>query len=239
MAQIARSTPGNRPARVLLDHGTAAETPRPVSIVAADSHPITLAGVGRLFEREGFDVRARCHDGDECLRALQAHQPDIVVLELHLPGKDGLTILREMKRQAWPTRAVVFTAAHEESQALEAMRLGARAVVLKEMDTRLLVECIRKVHLGEPWVDRRPAPTPHLDKLPRPQITAKPQARDLTGRELEIVRLVASGLRNRGVAERLGVTEGTVKVHLHNVYEKLGVKGRLALILFARSKGLA
>jgi DNA-binding NarL/FixJ family response regulator len=238
MVQIARSTPGNRSARVLLDQGAAPEAPRAISIVAVDRHPITLAGLGRLFEREGFEVRARCHDGDECLRAIQTYQPDIVVLELQLPGKDGLTILREMKRQTWTTRAVVFTSALEESQAVEAVRLGARAVVLKEMDPRLLVECIRKVHVGEPWAERRPGAPPQ-DKAPRPQAATRQAPRELTGRELEIVRLVAGGLRNRAVAERLGVTEGTVKVHLHNVYEKLGVKGRLPLILFARAKGLA
>lgn len=237
-AQFRKATPVSKSVRAALEYGATESAPRPVSVVIADGHPITLEGVGRLFEREGFDVRARCHSGEECLLALQTHQPDILVLELQLPGKDGLTVLRELKQQeGLSTRAVLFTASPDEARVLEAMRLGARAVVLKEMDSRLLVECVRKVHMGEPWVERRSA-GPLMQKLMRREAGGRQVSRDLTGREMEIVRLVASGLRNRGVAERLNVTEGTVKVHLHNIYEKLGIRGRLALILLARAKGL-
>ncbi len=225
----------SRPMRAMVDNGTPAAEARPISIVAADSHPITLEGMSRLFEREGFDVRARCGDGDECVRALHAYQPEILVLELQLVGRDGLSVLREVKRAGLPTRPVVFTAAHEDGQVLDAMRAGARAVVLKDMDPRLLVECIRKIHGGEPWMDRRSAvPAARGRRGASAQLP-----RDLTGREIEIVRLVAGGLKNRAVAERLGVTEGTVKVHLHNIYEKVGLRGRLALILFARAEKLA
>jgi DNA-binding NarL/FixJ family response regulator len=208
-----------------------------ISLVLADNHPIILDGLEQLFERgQDFKVLARCGDGEEALRAVRKHRPDILVLDLRLPGKDGLAILREMKRDKLATHVVLLTAAVDEGQVLEAIRLGVRGVVLKEMAPHLLLQCIRKVHAGEQWLEKQSVGR-LLEKLLQRETAARQLALDLTPREIEIVRLVARGLRNKGIAERLSVKEGTVKIHLHNIYEKLHVNGRLELTLYAQNKG--
>jgi DNA-binding NarL/FixJ family response regulator len=208
-----------------------------ISLVLADNHPIILDGLEQLFERgQDFKVLARCGDGEEALRAVRKHRPDILVLDLRLPGKDGLAILREMKRDKLATHVVLLTAAVDEGQVLEAIRLGVRGVVLKEMAPHLLLQCIRKVHAGEQWLEKQSVGR-LLEKLLQRETAARQLALDLTPREIEIVRLVARGLRNKGIAERLSVKEGTVKIHLHNIYEKLHVDGRLELTLYAQNKG--
>jgi DNA-binding NarL/FixJ family response regulator len=205
-------------------------------VVVADAHPITLEGAAQLFEHAGFTVTAGCRRGEAVLRVLRTQRPDVFVFDIGLEGLDGLGVLREMKRLRLASRPILFTAAPEDAKLLEAIRLGVRGVVLKEMAPHLLVECVRKVHAGQQWVEKRSAG--HLlEKLLRREAATRQLALDLTARELEVLRLVASGLSNRAIGERLFVTEGTVKIHLHNVYRKLEVDNRLALTLLAQDRG--
>jgi DNA-binding NarL/FixJ family response regulator len=129
---------------------------------------------------------------------------------------------------------VLLAAALDDMQFREAVRLGAAGVVLKEMAPERLVEAVRAVAAGGQWID--PAMLARLLRSPRDMVPAPPEA--LTPRETEIVRMVASGLRNRAIAERLEIGEGTVKMHLHNIYEKLQIDGRVALTLRAQRLGL-
>jgi DNA-binding NarL/FixJ family response regulator len=165
------------------------------------------------------------------------YQPDVLILDIRMPGMDGLAVLRELRQEPCPTRVVVLTAGMEEHEVLEAIRLGVHGVVLKEMASHLLVQCVRKVHAGGQWLDRHSV-SRALDTLLRHQDGMHDLAGLLTPREQEIVRLVTRGLRNKSVAETLGISEGTVKIHLHNIYKKLLIDSRLALTLYARSKGL-
>jgi DNA-binding NarL/FixJ family response regulator len=146
-------------------------------------------------------------------------------------------VIRELQGESLPTRIVLLTAALEEDDVLEAVRLGVKGVVLKEMAPQMLVECVRKVAAGEQWIERRSL-TRALDKVLRQEAGLREVSSVLTPREIEIVRLAAQGLRNQAIADQLHISEGTVKVHLHNIYEKLGVDGRVALTLYAREKGL-
>jgi DNA-binding NarL/FixJ family response regulator len=207
-----------------------------ITLVLADSHPVMLDGLERLFRTEEFAVRARCADGDEVLRAVRKHRPDILVLDLGLARRDGLAVLRELRGDNLATRVVILSSAPEEDQISEAIRLGVRGVVLKEMPAQLLVQCIRKVHAGEQWFEKRTVGR-LLEKLLRREVASRQLALDLTSRELEIVRLVSAGLRNREIAHRLFVKEGTVKIHLHNIYRKLNLNSRMALTLYAQQKG--
>ncbi len=210
----------------------------PASLVLADDHPIVLDGLERLFTGQpDLAVVARCVDGTEALRAVREHRPDVLVLDVRMPGLDGFAILRELQRDGLPTRVVLLSAELDEDQVLEAVRLGVRGVVLKEMAPRMLVECVRKVVAGEQWIERRSLGRA-LDRMLRREAGLREAAALLTAREIEIVRLVAEGLRNQAIAERLHISEGTVKVHLHNIYEKLGVESRVALTVYAREKGL-
>jgi DNA-binding NarL/FixJ family response regulator len=208
-----------------------------IRLVVADDHPLMLDGLEALFRAEGdFEVVARCRDGEETLRALREHAPDVLVVDLRMPRLGGLDVLRALRAEGLATRVVVLTAALDEEDVLEAIALGARGVVLKEMASALLVKCLRRVHDGGTWLERDSAGRA-LDRLARRE-EGREAASTLTPRELDVVRLVLSGLRNREIAERLAIGEGTVKIHLHHAYEKLGVDSRLELAVFARDKRL-
>jgi two-component system, NarL family, nitrate/nitrite response regulator NarL len=210
----------------------------PISIVLADDHPAMLAGLETLLKPfRDLKVMARCRDGEEALRAVARHRPDVLLLDIRMPVKSGLDVLRELKEQKLPTRVVILTAALEDDEVLEALRLGVNGVVLKEMAPGLLVQCIRKVAAGERWIEKRSFQSV-LDKLLRREAGAQ-AIRGLTAREVEIVRMVVSGLRNKELADKLSISEGTVKIHLHNTYDKLKVEGRMALSVYARERGLA
>jgi len=213
-----------------------APSSHPIRLILADAHPVTLDGLEQLFRTEEFTVLARCTDGEETVRMVRAHRPDILVLDFRLARKDGLAVIRELKRDNLPTRVVLLSSALDEDQIGEAIRLGVRGVVLKEMPSSLLLQCIHKVHSGEPWVEKRSVGR-LLEKLLRREIASRQLALDLTSRELEIVRLVSTGLRNKEIANRLFVREGTVKIHLHNIYRKLNLNSRMALTLYAQKRG--
>lgn len=211
----------------------------PITVLLADDHPLVLDGLDALFrQEEDIQVVGRCRTGDDALAAVRSLKPDVVLLDIRMPGKDGMEVLKEIKQQGIPTRPILLTANLREDQLLEATRLGARGVLLKEMAPRLVVECVRKVHAGGSWLEQKTAAS-LLDRLARNEETLAEISVLLTPRELEVVRMVAAGLRNKQIAERLFIAEGTVKVHLHNIYDKLELDGRLDLILFAHDKGLA
>ena len=134
-------------------------------------------------------------------------------------------------------RTVLLTAALKDDEVVQALKLGAMGVVLKESEPGALLECVRRVHRGEQWIDRETL-SRAFGRVMMREAASREAGRTLTPRELEIVRMIAQGLRNKAVAERLSISEGTVKIHLHNIYEKLGVDGRLELVLFAQEKGL-
>lgn len=206
------------------------------TVVIADDHPLVLDGLEQLLRLEpDLEVVARCRDGEETLRAVREHRPDLLVLDVRMPEGDGLAVLRSLDREGIAPAVVLLTAALDDAQLLDAIRLGVRGVVLKEMAPELLVEAAREVLRGGQWLERGLGGRALRRLLER---GPESPAGTLTPREREIVRLVASGMRNRAVAERLGIGEGTVKLHLHNIYSKLGVDGRVELVLYAGERGL-
>lgn len=209
-----------------------------IRLVLTDDHPLILDGLEQLVRLAGdFEVLERCVSGAEALRAVEAHRPDVLVLDIRLPDCDGLAVVRELRRRRLPTRVVLLTAAVSENEMLEAVRLDVVGVVLKEMAPRLLVQCLRKVHAGERWIEKRSI-REALATMLRREAGGREAASQLTPREVELIRMVAEGLRNREIAERLGIAEGTVKVHLHNVYKKIQVENRVAVRRYAEEKGL-
>ena len=209
-----------------------------IRVVLADDHQVVLEGLAHLLaNEEDFTVVAACIDGVEALEAVRHHRPDLLVLDLRMPRLDGVAVLRTLQEEGMPTRVVVLTAGIDEQQVVEAIRHGARGVVLKEMASRLLLQCLRKVHAGEQWLEMR-AVTAALESLMRRERDTAEMRGLLTPRELSVLRLLAKGLRNLEIGEQLHIGEGTVKTHLHNMYRKLGVDGRMALTRVAREKGL-
>jgi DNA-binding NarL/FixJ family response regulator len=208
-----------------------------IRLVIADDHPIVLDGLEQLFLLEkDCEVVARARNGDEALRAVRQFQPDVLVLDLRMPGTDGLAVLGEMRREALPTRVVILSAMNDDDL-FEGIRLGARGVVLKDMAPRLLMQCVRTVHAGGKWLEKGVA-TSAVDKLLEREAGIQAVAETLTPRELEVARMIAKGVPSKTVASRLAISEGTAKLHLHHVYEKLKVEGRVGLMRFMQSRGL-
>jgi DNA-binding NarL/FixJ family response regulator len=208
-----------------------------IRIVIADDHPIVLDGLTKLFSAEQeFEVVASVRSGAEVLRALRRFTPDILVLDLRMPGKDGIAVLGDIKRHQLTTKVVVLTAT-ENDDVLVAIRLGARGVVLKDMASRLLVECVRIVHSGGTWLEKSVA-TRAVDRLLQRELGIRSIARSLTPREVEVARMFADGMQSKHVADKLAISEGTAKLHLHHIYSKLNVRGRVALVRYMQRHGL-
>ena len=209
-----------------------------IRLVLVDDHAIVLDGLEQLFRLEPeFEVVARCTTAETAVRAVEVYQPDVIVMDLAMPDLDGLWVLGRLAELNLPTRAVMLTAHVDEAKLVEAIRLGVYGVVLKEMAPKMLMECVRKVAVGEKWFEQQ-AVARAMERMNKRDTELDRLKRLLTPRELELVALAAEGLRNKEIAERLSITEGTVKIHLHNVYEKLGVTGRPQLILYATRQGL-
>jgi DNA-binding NarL/FixJ family response regulator len=209
----------------------------PIRVVLADDHQIVLHGLQQLFDRQDdLEVVACCRDGASAIRAVENLTPDILVLDLRMPQHGGLDVLRALAGKHERCRRILLTAAIQDHEVMEAVTLGATGLVLKESPPEALLECVRAVHAGVQSIDTETLGRAFRSVADRDRATRPADA--LTPREVELVRMVSQGLRNKAIAERLAISEGTVKVHLHNIYEKLGVDGRLELMLAAQLRGL-
>ena len=213
-----------------------------IRIVVADDHPIFRDGLCKLLAlEEDFEVVGQAQDGQEVLDVLQQHEPDILLLDLKMPGLDGLGTLQRLQAARIRTRVIVLTASDDKNEFVQAMKLGTSGIVLKQTATDLLIKSIRKVHAGEIWLDSHTTAAVirqfvSAEEVPPPSQTAAPRERErspLSQREREIVALVAQGFKNKEMAEKMFISEQTVKNHLHNIFDKLGVSDRLELALYA------
>jgi two-component system, NarL family, nitrate/nitrite response regulator NarL len=217
----------------------------PIRIVIADDHPIFRDGLRRLLESEGdMKVIGEACDGNEAIKLASELKPDILLLDLAMPHRTGLEALRDMNSNTsavGAVRIILLTAAVEKKQIVEALQLGARGVVLKDSATQLLLKSIHSVMMGEYWVGRDSVSNlvQYLRNLMQSTVEETKQKKfGLTPRELEIVAAVVAGYANREIAEYFKISEDTVKHHLSNIFDKLGVSTRLELALFAVNQGL-
>jgi DNA-binding NarL/FixJ family response regulator len=207
-------------------------------IVIADDHPIIIEGLSQLFKRQSeFELVAAVSDGEKALEAVRLHKPDIIVLDVQMPKKDGLSVMREMIREGASTKVVLLTATLDDEGVLEAVDLGVWGLVLKESASTQLIDALRRVSMGLRAVDPTLVTSASSRSLSRREAKREIESL-LSPRETDVVRMVAKGLRNKEIADKLSITEGTVKSYLHSIYEKLGVKGRVELTLLAQEKGL-
>lgn len=212
-----------------------------VRILIADDHPIFRDGLKRLLESErDFKVVGEACDGAEAVTLTRKLKPEILLLDLAMPRRPGLDALREMSAENHSARVILLTAAAEKGQIVEALQLGARGVVLKDSATQILLKSIRAVMNGEYWVGRESVSNlvHYLRSLVDSAATPKQRKYGLTPRELEIVSAVVAGYANKEIAEHFKISEDTVKHHLSNIFDKVGVSTRLELALFAVNQAL-
>lgn len=214
-----------------------------IRILIADDHAIFRDGLRRLLEAEpGLRVIGEAADGEEAVQLARELKPDILLLDLAMPRTPGLEALRELGAAATPVRTLLLTAAIERPQILEALQLGARGVVMKESATQLLLKGIRAVMEGQYWVGQDSVSdlvATLRDLSPDTPDDHRKNKFRLTPRELEIVSAIVAGYNNRDIAQKFAISEQTVKHHLTNIFDKLGVSSRLELALFAVNHSLA
>ena len=209
-----------------------------IRVMVADDHPVVLSGLESVLRQEaGFDLVGKCGDGASVVPAVLARHPDVLLLDLHLPDKSGLAVVRELNEHVTAVRVVLLSGVVTEDEVVEALRLGVKGILLKEMAPRLLLECIRKVHAGGQWLEKASIGRV-LDKMLKREDAAQRLSAILTRRQTEIMLLVTQNLTNEEIASRLFIAPGTVKLHVHMIYKKLGVTGRTELARFARENGL-
>lgn len=201
-------------------------------VLVADDHPLLLRGLADLLQATpGIDVVAATSSGSRALSIIKESRPEIAILDVSMPDVGGMDILRTIHERALPVRVVFLTATMTGPQIAEAMALGVWGLLLKDYAADSLVDCLREVAAGRKW-------------LPEGLVARARQAGDndpsraldrLTRREREISELVCRGMSNKTIAQNVGSSEGTVSIHLHNVYRKLGISSRTTLaMLFVR-----
>jgi two-component system nitrate/nitrite response regulator NarL len=208
---------------------------RYTSVVIADRHPVVLQGLTKVLGAEsGFKVVASCSDGTNCIQAIRSLAPDIAIIDISMPGLTGLEILAIANSESLSTRLVFFTASVEDRELVISAEAGAYGVILKDVAPEILVQSLRQVADG-----LRLLPLPHSDQAaPREQrniaITEKVLT-VLTDRERKIMALVSEGLSNKEIGRRLNIVDGTIKVHLHHIFQKLEISNRTVLAALAIS----
>ena len=211
-----------------------AQAKQVIRVLMADDHVIFRQGVRKLLEEEDdISIVGEAANGNECVLMMAKVKPDILLLDLNMPDKDGLTVLEELNFDSLPTQVIVLTATEDDREAVRAMRLGARGIVLKQSASDLLVKSIRRVYRGEIWLDNRITAEVIKAFAKSSDGEARRDKPLLSDRESQIMRLVAQGQRNKEIGQNLFISEQTVKNHVHNIFDKLGVSDRLELVLYA------
>jgi len=198
-------------------------------VLLADDHPMIRTAIEVLLRDTAYEIAGTAGSGSETLKRLEELKPEILLLDLSMPGGSGMEVLRALHSNGGGPHVVILTAAIDDSSLVEAGSLGVRGMVLKNSDPAYLLECLDRVRSGGSWID--PELSARVQELAETYGSRKRPA--LAPREKQLIRFVRQGLRNREIAEKLGVTEGTVKVYLHSVFEKLGVKNRTELAIRA------
>ena len=199
-------------------------------VLLVDDHPMIGAALDMLLRGSSYELLGRARSAAEASREIARLKPDLLLLDVNLPDGSGLDVLRRVARSRTRARVILLTAGMDDAQLLAAADLNPEGMVLKTSDPGLLTECMDAVVAGKRWID------PEIADRTRQAEERADSAPPLTRRERELIELVRQGLKNRDIATELGVTEGTVKVYLHAIFDKLQVENRTELAL--RAAGL-
>ncbi len=216
-------------------------TPRKRRLVLVDDHTLFRDGLRTILQMEDdIEVIADVESAEDIVELVWQLKPDLLLLDIRMPTGNGLEAVPAVVRISPDTRVLVLTACDEQEEHVRALMLGAKGVVLKDSARNTLIEAIRTVCRGGFWIDPRMRRTV-ADEVAQSGTSGGSTRRGHTGltdRELEIVRLVASGQKNKEVSAALTISERTVKTHLQNIFQKLGVRDRVALVMYALQHGL-
>lgn len=208
-----------------------------IDLVLADPYPVMLQGLTHVFNNSSdFSVKLCVSNGDEALQAVQKYRPHILVMDLSLSQRNGLALLEEIKAQNLPTRPVVFTGA-PIGEVMRALDFDVPGLVSKEKSQHVLTRCIKSVHEGARWLDRDLSVKTMSLLLEQKKKNAQ-ASHLLTPRELTVARMVTEGWPNKKIANQLFISEGTAKLHLHHIYQKLNCPGRMSLQRYMQEHGL-
>jgi two-component system, NarL family, nitrate/nitrite response regulator NarL len=215
----------------------------PIRVLIADGHPIVLEGLRTVLgQLPTLQLIGEASDGMEAIEKTVSLDPDVVLMELKLPRVDGLTVLRSIQARASRSRVILFSSSDHKEDFVEAMKLGCSGILSKDSSVTLIEKSIQKVFAGEIWLDSNTtaavirqfaSPTDFPAVHAGGNGKASRERAQLSQREREIIVLIAQGYKNKEIAEKMFITEQTVKNHLHNVFDKLGVSDRLELALYA------
>jgi len=208
-----------------------------IRVLIVDDHALVRKGIRALLaEVEGIEVIGEAGDGQEALDQVAAQSPDVILMDLVMPGVDGIQATYQLSKQDPIPRILVLTSFAGDDKVFPAIKAGALGYLLKDSEPIELVEAIRQVHRGEPSLESSIAQKV-LNELRRP--SARPPTPDpLTERELEVLRVVAQGLTNPEIAQRLQITEATVRTHVSNILSKLHLANRVQATLYALQEGI-
>ena len=196
-------------------------------LLLADDHPMIRAALEVLLRDTDFEIVGMAGSGEATLQSVEELRPDLLLLDIQMPGGTGIDVLRRLRAAKSQLPVVLLTAAIDDAALIEAKALKVQGIVLKNSDPAFLLDCLESVRGGRNWMD------PELATRAR-QLAARASRRvPLAPRERQLIGFIRKGMRNREIAEELGVTEGTVKAYLHAIFDKLGVNNRTELAIRA------
>jgi DNA-binding NarL/FixJ family response regulator len=207
-------------------------------VVVADDHALVRDGISSLLTAAGFDVVCQASDGIEAVNAAATLEPDLILMDISMPGMNGLEALRTITAEHPQIKVVMLTVSEDDQDLLEALRSGAQGYILKSMDAASFVRSIEQLEGGEMAVDPNVVNKIIGGYIELAKGNPPPGKEILTPREIELLLLVAEGLPNKAIAQRLSVSENTVKYHIRQILNKLGVQNRTEAVTAAIRSGL-
>ena len=201
----------------------------PIRIIIADDHKMVREGIRQLLELDGeIIVAAEADDGVQCMEMIKEYQPDVLLLDINMPNKNGLEVLREIKNQGIHQKVLILTIHNEMEYLLRAIEIGVDGYVLKDSNSSVLKKAINTIWNGETYIQASLAPYLKL------KMSKKEKAlNDLTRRETEVLRLLARGMFNKEIADQLSISEKTVKNHVSSIFKKINVSDRTQAAVYA------
>lgn len=203
-----------------------------IKIMIADDHSMIREGLKQLLEIDG-DIRviSEAGDGEECLDLLNHIRPDVLLLDINMPKKNGLEVLEKIRKKKMDVKVLVLTIHNEVEYLLRAVEIGIEGYILKDSESAALKKAIFSIHNGETYI--QPSLTPMLNAKMIERDSDKQKIDDLTRRELDVLKLLAEGMFNKEIALKLNISERTVKNHVSNIFKKIDVADRTQAAVFA------